>query len=303
MKCFGLPLLTVIFIVGQAMADDPPGGDLPPEVKAQIKLHTTMLRDSKKSAERAKAAEALGALGASGMTARRNLCQAMMDSAPSVRIAAVDALKKIDEPTYKLATAIFINRDVSAILQARAQGVGAEPLTPLILKMASGALNSITALSPNLTAPPTDRDNPTAQQMVSADRLYRDCISTLSEICKSDSTANKLIIGCLTYQIQVSRSANASTRNEWNSSSAGTRQLAIQSIRKMANVKQALKPLLYIASADSSGNRIAAIEVLTEIADTDNKAAIKKTFEAHRFDNDASIRQAIDAALSKLEGK
>jgi len=69
----------------------------------------------------------------------------------------------------------------------------------------------------------------------------------------------------------------------------------------MANVKQGLKVFQSLAATDDRANRIAAIEILTDIIDNDNRPAIKKTIESMRFDNDAEVRKAIDAAMKKID--
>jgi hypothetical protein len=275
----------ILIAAGRSIVADEPS----PEVKAQIKLHTSTLRTSKKSAERAKAAEALGALGGSGMSARRDLCQSMMDSAPSVRKAAADALRKIDEPMYKLATAIFINVDVNAIENARLLGQNAEPLTPLILKVGSNTLTTMQALAAKLDDFSTSSNT----------QLYSACISVLSEIAASDPAANKFVIGALSFQLPTIPRAPPHYKRD----APALRLRAIKSVRKMANVKQALKPLQTIVNSDISQNRIAATDLLVEIADNDNKAAIKKTLEAQRFNEDANFRQAVDAAIKQLDSK
>jgi hypothetical protein len=284
-----LTFSTALLALGCAMAEQ---AEPAQDASAQIKLQTTTLHTSKKTTERAKAAEALGALGASGTTARRDLCQAMMDTAPSVRAAAANALQKIDESTYKLATAIYLNNDLKALTEATNQGAKAEPLTPLILKVGGNALASVQSSAAKIE---NNHSRP--------DKVYRECISALAEIAPSDSAANKFVIASLSVQIPVQPGANKTARDEAQSLAAGIRTLAIKCVQKMANVKQAVKPLQYIVNNDISRNRIAAIELLAEIADDDNKAAIRKTMDAHRFDNDATVRQAIDASIKKLEGK
>ena len=303
MTRFGPAFLLAITVLGKSVADDPAQGgksEPSPDAKIQIKLQTTTLRDSKKATERAKAAEALGALGASGMTARRDLCQAMMDSAPDVRTAAADALKKIDEPMYKLATAIYIKTDDIAIIHAEQQGVNAEPLTPLIIKVANNALDSVTAPAPK---PAASEMRELHKKVLEADNIYRLCLSALCEIAKSDPAASKLIIGGLSYQIPVSGHADSRIRKDCETMSIFTRHFTIGCVRKLANVKPAIKPLQNVVNSDTTENRIAAIEALAAVANNDNKSAVKKALESHRSDKDPSVRQAIDAALTRLKEK
>jgi len=264
-----------------AFADDEPS----PEVRAQIKLHTTTLRTSKKAAERQKAADALGAMGASAKSARRDLCQSMLDGATSVRGAAADALKKVDEPMYKLATAIFINVEVAAIRQAGGMKDAAEPLTPLVLSVAGKALANIQALAAR-----KEVGHPMPQQL----ELHRECMTSLAEIAKSDVGANRLLIAALAFQLPP-------VQPSYPDYSRQTRTVALRGVRGMANVKQGLKVFQSLAATDDRANRIAAIEILTDIIDNDNRPAIKKTIESMRFDNDAEVRKAIDAAMKKID--
>lgn len=287
MKLLGVSIVPLLLASGIVFAEEP---DPPPDVKAQIKLHTTTLHTSKKSAERAKAAAALGALGAPGKLACRDLCQAMMDSSPAVRTAAADALQKIDEPLYKLATAIFINVDVKVIMEVQKEGAKAEPLTPLILKVAGNSLLPVPSMAGR-------GDGNGISQCV---KIYRECIVALSEIATSDPGANKLLIGSINFQLPLQAAPNKDFQKLLQNESWGVRALAIRCVVKMANVKQAFKQLSIVASSDVSKNRIAAIALLAEIVDNDNKATIKKTLEAIRFDADPNVRQAVDAALKKL---
>jgi hypothetical protein len=61
--------------------------------------------------------------------------------------------------------------------------------------------------------------------------------------------------------------------------------------------------LLLISVKDTAANRIAAIEILTEIADADNTATIRKDLNSMRFDGDQTVRAAVERALDKLKDK
>src|SRR5262245_17771473 len=112
-KSIKLAIVAMLTFACVARAQDKPPS---PEVMATIKLHTSTLKTSKAPGDRRKAAEALGALGESGKAARRDLCHAMLDTNTAVRAAAADAMRKIDEPLYKLATDIVINSDLQAVV-------------------------------------------------------------------------------------------------------------------------------------------------------------------------------------------
>ncbi len=289
------PALAAFMITFGSQADEP---EPSPEVKAIVKLQTTTLRTSKSATERKKAAEVLGALGKSGQLARRDLCQSMMDSSRNVRIAAADALKAIDESTYKLATAIYINVDQLALQKAATLGLAAEPLTPLLLRLAENS--SKTALSAATAYASTGKSYSQAASVVAYNvRLLEGCMAALAAAAPRDPHANKLIIHSLSFQLPNHRSRPT----YFDSESQRVRAAALVSLRSLANIKQALKPLQKVATSDVAKNRIAAIGLLASIHDADNGAAVRKTLEGVRFDNDETIRLAVEQALKKIDAK
>jgi hypothetical protein len=143
------------------------------ETKSILKLNLDNLA-SPRPADRAKAAAALGELGEKAMTARRPLCSAMLDVNEKVRVAAADALKKIDPEIQRLAVAIVINKDRTAIQTACQLKENGEPLTPLIMDLAKPLLG-VTKGQSDLGL----------------------CIQSLAEIAPDDTAVNKLVLTCL----------------------------------------------------------------------------------------------------------
>jgi hypothetical protein len=122
-----------------------PPAEPPPEKadEGQIGAITRRLLNDKDPKARRKAALELENLGKKAWTARRALCAAMLDSEPAVARAAQDVLREIDRALHLYATAILINRDMSAVRRAGELGGLAEPLTPLMVHIASDTSSSL----------------------------------------------------------------------------------------------------------------------------------------------------------------
>jgi HEAT repeat protein len=107
-----------------------------PETRALIAKLTAGLKNVK-PAERVSACKALGELGAKGKAASRDLCSALMDSSRQVRLAAADALEKVNPAVAKLAITILIDNNYNARLKAvqRVADLKAEgnPAVPVLL--------------------------------------------------------------------------------------------------------------------------------------------------------------------------
>jgi WD40 repeat protein len=90
-----------------------------------------------KPAERVKAAAALAALGPQGRAASRALCEAMLDADPQTRLAATEALQKVNQPLHEVVVPLLVERDYrrrSASLRKLA-GLGkeAQPAVPILV--------------------------------------------------------------------------------------------------------------------------------------------------------------------------
>lgn len=238
-----------------------------PETKAIIKTATGFLKD-KKAEDRIKGADMLGELGIKAMSARRDLCAAILDKNAKVQAAAADALKKVDEKTAEIAMKIYINADFDAITKLLGQGAKAEPLTPIVLAY------SIQMAEKNKL----NKRNEFGEHVVR-------CIQVLAAIAPSDEQANKYIISGLSSIYPRIRMAAAAA--------CGT----------ITYGKTALPQVADIAKRGTGEERLAAIDTLVLIADETTKKDIEKVLNAMRFDKEETIRKAVQSGLDKLNMK
>jgi hypothetical protein len=250
---------------------------VPPETRAII----SKLKDeakSKSAATRASAYKSMGELGPSGFALRRALCDGMLDAALSVRTAAADALKKVDEPLYKDATAVYIDKDVARVARVAAQQGRAEPLVPLILPMVQqfnpAASQSILSSTP-------------ADQSLAIRRARANlatCMRTLVAIAPDDEVVNKAVISML---------ANAQPDN---------RAVAVELVGRVKNRKLALPILMAMAGSqrEPEETRAKAVSLLPVVSDENTRPAARKAAEAVRLDSSRAVREAAEAALRRL---
>jgi hypothetical protein len=105
-----------------------------PRRSAILKTARNYLK-SKKAEDRIKGVDMLGELESKAKTARRDLCEAMLDRASAkVRLAAADSLKKVDKDMAELAIEIGVEMDSSALTRVAALKENGEPLTPLVME-------------------------------------------------------------------------------------------------------------------------------------------------------------------------
>jgi hypothetical protein len=250
--------------------DDLPdvGLEIPPETRPEVKA---ILRDnwlrlySKSASERAKAAQVLGELGEQGKPVRRVLCWVMLDPIESVRVAAADALKKIDPRIQYLAVALVTEQDdfkrrdlLVRIQQLKDDG---EPLTPLVATWAgrSSLAGKVIQLQQELT--------------------------TLSFIATKDRESYKLIFSAL------------SNRDE------GVRRSALQALPRMKHGRQAVPAIIALLQTDTTANRLAAIRALPALADESNEERITAAIARLRYHSDQEIRKAVEIALNQIQVK
>ena len=104
----------------------------------------------------------------------------MMGLSEPVRTATADAFKKVDEELYNLGVRIYIDQDNDSILQVVKLGERAEPLTPLIVALASAE------------APKASRKDPIAENLVIS------CTPAMTAAAPADPIVNQRIINMLT---------------------------------------------------------------------------------------------------------
>jgi HEAT repeat protein len=238
--------------------------DARPEVKAIIKENALNLR-SKKASERVKAAQVLAELKEDGKPVRGILCRAMLDQNVDVRVAAADALKSIDPKMQYLAVGLVTddNSVGYAGFLTKIQQLE-EDGEPLSPLVAQRAILGATAKNPPYLG----------QEL-----------TVLSHIAKNDRAAFALISSALGHD------------------SAQVRQSAIQALPRMKHGALAVPALLRLLQADTTDNRIAAIQVLVALADKKTEETIAEAISAQRYHKEEKVRRAVDEALNKLENK
>lgn len=250
----------------QARSDDPT-----PETKALIaKLREDM--KSKTVATRVAAYKSMGELGEKAKSQRRALCEGMLDTNPKVRTAAADSLKQIDEPMYKLALGIVIDRDDKDIRATGKLGAAGEPLTPIILSYATSVV-------------PTASVKSFAFQHERARDVLRICIDTLVSIAPEDEGVNKAVLALL------------------GNPHPDLRAHALKHIAALKNKKQALKGVLTIAgsSTDEPAVRAAAVTLLPQLVDENTGPPTKKALETLRFDTSEAVREAVAKSIEAIK--
>ncbi len=253
------------FLLAPVRAED----DLTPETKALI----AKLREDTKSktiATRTSAYKALGELGEKAKGHRRILCEGMLDSNTSVRTAAADALKKVDEPIYKLALGIVIDKRDEHFRAAAKLGAHAEPLAPLILAHA-------TALVPVASKGGFESFN--AQDSVCA------AVGALAAIAPDDQRVNQAVIAML------------------GNPSETLRRCALGHVAQLKNKKLALKGVLTIAKTINEGPvvRAQATALVPLLVDENTAPTTKKTLTGLRFDTEGLVREAVAKALDDIK--
>ncbi len=266
--------LAVALLIGSAAVRGQ--DDLPPETKALI----SKLKDEAKNktpATRASAYKSMGELGSSGYTLRRTLVQGMLDPAVPARTAAADALKKIDEPLYKDATAIYIDKDMDRVARVADQRSRAEPLVPLILPM-------LQFLNP-LASQPEDRRSPYKSAAYASVRDHlADCLRTLAAIGPDDELVNKGVLLTL---------VNPQAEN---------RAVAVDLVAGLKNRKLGLQPLMALANSprEPDATRVKAVRLLPQVSDENTRVVARKVTEGLRFDSSPTVREAAEAALRRF---
>lgn len=254
------------FSLPQARSDDPT-----PETKALIaKLREDM--KSKTVATRVAAYKSVGELGEKGKSQRRALCEGMLDANPKVRTAAADSLKQIDEPMYKLALGVVIDKDTKDVVAIGKLGTAGEPLTPILLNYATSV---VPVASMKVLSLEAQRARAT---------LYA-CISSLVAIAPEDEGVNKAVVAML------------------GNPHPDLRAHALKHIAALKNKKQALKGVLALAgsSVDESAVRAAAVTLLPQLVDENTGPPTKKALETLRFDTSEAVREAVAKSIEAIK--
>ncbi|QEL17387.1 HEAT repeat domain-containing protein [Limnoglobus roseus] len=253
-----LSLLAVSIACAHASADD----DQPsPEMKAIIKTALSYLKE-KKAEDRVKGADMLAELGENAKGNRRDLCEALVDKNAKVRVAAADAMKKIDAEACKTALKIIIDRDYQAVNDLRTVGTKAAHFTPLVLDYLKYTLTLKAG---------TERIG----LMVTAMRA-------LTAIGPDDETANNAVLSGIT------------------STDYTVRLTAVEACTTLTYAKKHTKTLLKLSQTDELTVRLAAIEALVAVADTATRKQIESTLSGMRFDKEERVRESVEKALITL---
>lgn len=221
---------------------------------------------SKRLSERLRAAQVLGELGEKGKPVRGLLCRTMLlDPAPAVRVAAADALKNIDSKMHYLAVTLLTEKSTFALiaLLAKIQKLE-EDGEPLAPLVAYGAID--------------------AARRRNAESLLIAELTALSHIARNDLAACRLITRALT------------------NTNAPVRATAMRGLARMKHGKLTVRQVISLLKTDPT-NRIIAIETLTVLADESTEEIITDAISAHRYDERADVRQAVETARNELENK
>ncbi|MDB5312352.1 MAG: repeat protein [Gemmataceae bacterium] len=254
-------------------ADD----DLPAETKALVARLKEDLK-SKTPSTRAGAYTAMGELGTKARSLRRTLCEGMMDKAPVAKTAAADALKKVDDEIYRMATALLINRDFKQMPLAQKMNSGAEPVAPIILKLAE-------SLSPTASLSTVGVDVGTRVKIEQSRDELVSCVGTLALIAPEDEQVNKAIIKMLANPIPELRAT------------------ALSQVPAIKNRKLALTGVLLIAGSQANTPlvRAQAIRLAPVLVDVNTTPNARKVIESLRFDQAEMVRNAVSEVMEKLK--
>jgi hypothetical protein len=245
-----------------------------PEVKAIITSQVQALA-SNKASERANAARVLGELGEQGKPVRRHLCAALLDPSANVRVAAADALKKIDPKLQHLAVR-YVMAEASSSTGDKRDRVAFSNLSKLLSEIQS-LKNEGEPLTPLIVQSAIrDAGSNTRQLCVE--------IGTLSRIARNDLSVCKLIGSAL------------------DNSDGNVRAASLQALPRMKHGRQYVRKMLKLLGSDP-GNTLALIDVLTELAETSNAETIATAISKLRYHQDEGIRRAVETALNKLHNK
>ncbi|MFY7953323.1 MAG: HEAT repeat domain-containing protein [Armatimonadaceae bacterium] len=260
--------LSLLCFPARGWADD----EVSPETKALLsKLHDDM--KSKTPKVRAAAYTAVGELGEKATGERRVLCEGLLDPSPAVQTAAADALKKVDEPLSKVALDLIINKTIPTSKWVTDNPKQAKALIPLLVALAA-------------------KEAPTATK--------QDDFSTEVRIARGQlSTAVKRMVAADPEDPVVNQSVLSMLGNPI----AELRATALSQVPAVKNKKLALKQTLGIAAnpKETVETRIFALNALPELVDENTRAAVYKSVEGVRFDENAKVRDAVSEALTKLQ--
>jgi hypothetical protein len=269
-------ILLMLLFVASIKADEPT-----PEVKVIIaRFQDEVKSESERS--RVSAYTTVGELGEKGKSIRRQLCQGMLDKSTAVKTAAADALKKVDATIYKMALAIEINQDEKTIDSARDMKQEAEPLTPLLLKLAVQNATLGSQVEPIVSSDLT-REAGVAIRLA-RQKMIR-CINALSQMAPDDSGVNKAIIQMLSNPIEELRTT------------------ALDNIDPLKNKKLALSKVVFIANDHKNGVslRAKAVTKVPDLIDNNTSTNAKKALEKLRFDAQPEVRAAVEDALKRIK--
>jgi hypothetical protein len=284
MKAFAQALLAALALTATAFAqgrkDDLPDVSLqiPQETRPELKATLTsqaLALGSKNWKDRVTALSVLAELGEQGAPARGIVCRSMMDIHPTVRVAAADALQRIDPKIHHLAVTLAADRAAASSVIRREQVLRSIrdlrddgwPLAPLVA-----------AETRALIAVATDR-NPSQAALLATN------LEALGAIARNDLAAAKIVAAGLNSQAQPGRHA------------------ALLALRGMKHGKLAVTRIIALSRTDTDGNRVAAIGTLAALADGSNEEVIAAAINAQRYHPAEPVRRAVALALNKLQLK
>jgi hypothetical protein len=250
---------------------DPTGAEPSKQEKDAIDRARSTLRNSKNSvAVRVAAAKELERLGEKAKSACRDLCEAMVESNSKLKDAAVEALERIDPQLYKRAMAIYQDGDTTAVVAAGA--LKEEALMPIILGTAGNVLLEMQTRKLDPAGALHD------QEFVSSS------LQALAQIAPADPKVIQLTLQLITH------------------TNPQVRLTAARQVRQLKETPKAVDPLLRVALLENNEEIcLEAIQSLVSIADETTSETVWKRFHEVRFQRPAKIRDAMEAAMEKLD--
>jgi HEAT repeat protein len=250
---------------------------------------TTKLQKGKTAKDKVTAAEAIGKMGDDGSKAAGQLCAALLDLTPSVRVAAIEAIEKVRPDLYKPLVVIITGTDakatskdqkkiIAAVNELGLLGEKATPTVPVLLtklraELAAGKVTDFTEMS-----------------LYYRSSVSGACFEALEKIAPNDAETQKIILAL----------AGPTTRH------AAARASAIKAAGRMGQAdpsfrKKAVPVIAAGLSITDKANHIQleAIQALGQFGKdaTDALPPLKKL----KLSSDEKVREAATAAIDKIE--
>jgi hypothetical protein len=268
MRTHVFAILVAVVAVSPVLSDDKLKAGPDDETKKKIKAGIDDLK-SPKAAIRETAAKNLGEFGGKANEARRPLCAAMNDSSGKVRVAAADALKKVDRELADHAIRLVVEQVVPTKSALDSLDDHGTALVPLFLALAK------------------------AKDPKAPDSRSSQCIALLSQIAPQEPEFNDLVLSTLAAA-GYSETTVAALRVIPHP------QKAVPILLNMIPTNAVSGSAIEFHEERRSLDVIRTLVAIADKIDDKTKAQIYKTLKANRFDKRQSVREAVEAATDKF---